>query len=86
MEFVPALDRGDAVAVSMVWLVSNTTVKGRLDENMSALRHALRMKTTPAPIAPLPVPAETAAPKPAAAPLVKPIVPEAAALAAGAGL
>jgi hypothetical protein len=84
MQFVPAVDRGDAVAVSMVWLVANTTVKGRHDGNMEALRQALRLKTTPAPIAPLPIPAE-AAPKPEA-PLMKPIVPEAAAaFAAAAG-
>jgi hypothetical protein len=81
MQFVPAVDRGDAVAVSMVWLVANTTVKGRHDGNMDALRHALRLKTTPAPIAPLPIPAE-AAPKPEAAPMMKPIVPEAAAASA----
>ena len=52
MQFVPAVDRGDAVAVSVVWLVANTTVKGRHDEDMQALRQALRLKTTPAPIAP----------------------------------
>ena len=70
MKFVPATDRGDAVAVSMVWLVSNTTVKGRHDETMQALRQALRLRTTPAPISALPVPAEAATdPKPAAAPL-----------------
>ena len=88
VQFAPAIERGDAVAVSMVWLVTNTTVKGRTDETMQALREALRLRTTPAPIAPLPIPAEsTGAPKPAAAPLMKPIVPEAAALAAvGAGL
>lgn len=76
MQFAPAVDRGDAVAVRMVWLVANTTVKGRHDENMQALRQALRLQTTPPPIAPLPIPAE-ATPKPASAPMVKPIVPEA---------
>ena len=89
VQFAPAIERGDAVAVSMVWLVTNTTVKGRPDETMQALREAMRLRTTPAPIAPLPVPVEPAsAPKPAAAPLMKPIVPEAAAAlaAAGAGL
>jgi hypothetical protein len=88
VQFAPAIERGDAVAVSMVWLVTNTTVKGRTDETMQALREALRLRTTPAPIAPLPIPAEsTVAPKPAAGPLMKPIVPEAAAMAAaGAGL
>jgi len=85
MKFAPATARGDAVAVSMVWLVANTTVKGRHDENMQALRQALRLHTTPAPIAPLPIPPEAADPKPA--PLMKPIVPEAAAgLAAAGGL
>ena len=75
MQFVPAVDRGDAVAVSMVWLVANTTVKGRHDEDMQALRQALRLHTTPAPIAPLPIPAEATQPKPEAAPMMKPIVP-----------
>ena len=83
MKFAPAIARGDAVAVSMVWLVANTTVKGRHDENMQALRQALRLHTTPAPIAPLPIPPE-ADPKPA--PLMKPIVPEAAAALAASGL
>ena len=80
MKFAPAIARGDAVAVSMVWLVSNTIVKGHHDENMQALRQALRLRTTPAPIAPLPIPAEAADPKPAPkpAPLMKPTVPEAA--------
>jgi hypothetical protein len=84
MKFAPATARGDAVAVSMVWLVTNTTVKGRHDEDMQALRQALRLKTTPAPIAPLPIPSELTDPKPQSAPLMKPGVPEAAALAAAA--
>ncbi|HEX8029291.1 MAG TPA: zf-HC2 domain-containing protein [Vicinamibacterales bacterium] len=88
VQFAPATARGDAVAVSMVWLVANTTVKGRHDEDMRALRQAMRLRTTPEPIAPLPIPAEAAAPKPQAAPLMKPIVPEAAAMpiAAATGL
>ncbi len=88
VQFAPAIERGDAVAVSMVWLVTNTTVKGRPDETMQALREALRLQTIPAPIAPLPVPAEPVnASKPATAPMIKPVVPEAAAhAAAGAGL
>ena len=45
MQFAPAQARGDAVAVSMVWLVANTTVKGRHDEDMQALRQALRLRT-----------------------------------------
>ena len=85
MKFAPATARGDAVAVSMVWLVTNTTVKGRHDETMQSLRQALRLKTTPAPIAPLPVPSEAIGePKPQAAPLMKPITPESMALAAAA--
>lgn len=76
VQFAPALARGDAVAVSMVWLVANTTVKGRPDENMQALRHALRSGTTPQPIGPLPVPADAGGPKPQAAPLMKPVTPE----------
>jgi len=85
MQFAPALDRGDAVAVSVVWLVANTTVKGRHDVDMVALRQALRVKTTPAPIAPLPIPAEVTQPKPEAAPLVKPGEASAALAAAAAG-
>jgi hypothetical protein len=80
VQFAPAQARGDAVAVSMVWLVANTTVKGRHDRDMQALRQALRLRTTPEPIAPLPIPAEATAPKPQAAPLMKPVVPEAAAM------
>jgi hypothetical protein len=86
MKFAPAMARGDAVAVSMVWLVANTTVKGRHDVDMTALREALRLRTTPAPIAPLPIPEEaTGEPKPQAAPLIKSAAPEASALAAAAG-
>jgi hypothetical protein len=85
MKFAPATARGDAVAVSMVWLVANTTVKGRHDVDVRAMQQALRLKTTPAPIAPLPIPPEAGDPKPAQ--LLKP-GPEAAAaaLAAAGGL
>lgn len=39
VQFAPALARtGDAVAVSMVWLVTNTTVKGRHDDDLMLLR------------------------------------------------
>ena len=89
MQFAPAVDRGDAVAVSVVWVVANTTVKGRHDWNIEALREALRLKITPAPIEALPIPAEATQPKSEAAPMMKPIVPDAAAsqaLAAGAGI
>ena len=85
MKFEPATARGDAVAVSMVWLVANTTVKGRHDVDAQALRQALRLRTTPEPIAPLPIPPEaTGDGKPQPAPLLKPGVPEASALAAAA--
>jgi hypothetical protein len=85
-QFAPAQARGgDAVAVSMVWLVASTTVKGRLDENMETLRHALRSRTAPQPIGPLPVPVDVA-PKPEATPL-KPAGSESASMAfAAAGL
>ncbi len=78
VQFAPAQARGDAVAVSMVWLVANTTVKGRHDSSIeSALRGALsRARTVPLPIAPLPVPADAGEPKPAHVPLVKPVVPD----------
>jgi hypothetical protein len=85
MQFAPAVDRGDAVAVSMVWLVANTTVKGRHDEDMQALRQALRLRTTPAPIAPLPIPAEASQPKPDTSSMLKP-EPAAAVLNAVGGL
>lgn len=74
VQFAPAKTRGDAVAVSMVWLVANTTVKGRIDD-MESLRNALRAQTTPQPIGPLPVPPESEA-TPQPAPLVKPVTPE----------
>jgi len=85
MKFAPATARGDAVAVSVVWLLTNTTVIGRHDSDMTALRQALRLRTTPAPIAPLPIPAEEGIedPKPPT-PLMKPGGPEAAAHAAAA--
>ena len=38
MKFAPATARGDAVAVSMVWLVANTTVRGRTDVDIQVLR------------------------------------------------
>ena len=82
MKFAPATARGDAVAVSMVWLVANTTVKGRSDVDLQVLRQAVRRQTTPAPIAPLPVPPDVSAePKPAATPPVKPVLPESSAAA-----
>jgi hypothetical protein len=86
VQFAPALDRGDAVAVSMVWLVSNTTVKGRPIEMMEVLREAMRIRNSPEPLRALPVPAEAIEPKPA--PLLKPLGPDisaAMALAATAG-
>ena len=84
VQFSPAQARGDAVAVSVVWVVANTTVKGRGGEDIEALRKALRARTTPQPIGPLPVPVDLE-PKPVPAPLVKPIVPDASSSLAAAG-
>lgn len=78
VQFAPAIARGDAVAVSMVWLVANTTVKGRHDAgDMRALRRALGLTPLPEPIAPVPIPVSEIAPKPATPVLMKPIVPDA---------
>ena len=87
VQFAPAIARGDAVAVSMVWLVANTTVKGRLDGDR-ALRRALGLSALPEPIAPLPIPTSEGAPPKSEAPqMMKPIVPETQSLAlAAAGL
>ena len=85
MKFAPAIARGDAVAVSVVWLVANTTVKGRHDEDMQAVRQALRLKTEPPAIAPLPIPSEAVEPKPQGAPLMKPGGADSNALAAAGG-
>jgi hypothetical protein len=85
VQFSPAQARGDAVAVRVVWLVANTTVKGRGGDDIEALRRALRAHTTPQPIGPLPVPVVDEEPKPVAAPLVKPIVPDTSSLAAAGG-
>jgi hypothetical protein len=81
VQFAPAQARGDAVAVRVVWLVANTTVKGRPgpDEGMRLLRETLRSQTAPQPIGPLPIPPEAAQPRPQVAPLMKPVTPEAAA-------
>jgi hypothetical protein len=84
VQFSPAQARGDAVAVSVVWLVANTTVKGR-GGDIEALRNALRARTAPQPIGPLPVPAD-AEPKPAPpTPLMKPSAQEGPMLAAAGG-
>lgn len=80
VQFAPAQARtGDAVAVSMVWLVSNTTVKApRHEDGMGMMRQALRLRNAPQPLGPLPIPMDSAGrPKPPAAPMMKPIVPEA---------
>lgn len=85
VQFAPALARGDAVAVSMVWFVANTTVKGRA-EDIEKLRKVLRARTTPQPIAPLPIPGEVdTRPQPAHVPLVKPAGPDTMLAAAGGG-
>jgi hypothetical protein len=90
VQFAPAQARtGNTVAVNMVWLVTNTTVKGRhVDEDL--LRRTLRAHTAPQPIGPVPIPlnAVPVAPEPQAAPMVKPVVPEESlplVLAAGGG-
>jgi hypothetical protein len=75
VQFAPAKTRGDAVAVSMVWLVANTTVKGRVDD-METLRQVLRARTAPRPIGPLPVPAEDIKPQPEQEPPAKPVGPD----------
>ncbi len=79
VQFAPAQVRtGDAVAVSMVWLVANTTVKGRHDDELGLMRQALRLRNAPQPIGPVPVPVESVGqPTPQAAPMMKPVVPEA---------
>ncbi len=88
MKFEPAIARGDAVAVRILWLVTNTTVKGRRDDDMHALRQALGLKTEPAPIATLPMPIpDEAEPKPeapASVPMMKPAGSDSSALAAAA--
>ncbi len=75
VQFVPAQARsGNTIAVNMVWLVTNTTVKGRhADENL--LRRILRARKAPQPIGPVPIPAQAPASQPV--PMVKPVVPEA---------
>jgi hypothetical protein len=91
MQFSPAQARGASmgspdvpVAVRVVWLVTNTTVKGRGGDDIEALRSALRAQTTPQPIGPLPVP--DVEPKPASpVPLMKPAGPEAPQLFAAGG-
>ncbi len=77
VQFAPAQARtGNAVAVSMVWLVASTTVKGRHDDGLTMLGQALRLRHGPQPLGPIPVPV-AAQPKPAAAPIIKPSAPEA---------
>jgi len=47
VQFAPAQARtGDTVAVNMVWLVTNTTVKGRHEDDATVLR-ALRARSAP---------------------------------------
>ena len=77
VQFAPAQGRtGDAVAVSMVWLVTNTTVKGRHDDSLGMMRQALRLRNGPLPIGPVPLP-EVDSPKPQTVPSLKPGGPEA---------
>jgi hypothetical protein len=80
VQFAPAQARtGDAVAVSMVWLVSSTTVKAPPDKGLGLLGQALRLRIAPQPLGPVPIPIDAIVdPKPpAAAPQVKPAAPEA---------
>lgn len=79
VQFAPAQARtGDPVAVSMVWLVANTTVKGRHDDGLGMLGKALRLRNSPQPIGPVPLPVDTVGqPGPQAVPMVKPVVPPA---------
>lgn len=74
VQFAPAMTSGNAVAVSMVWLVANTTVKGH-GGDMETLRKMLRAHTTPQPIGPLPIPVEDPKPQPSQEPLMKPTSP-----------
>lgn len=77
VQFAPALGRtGNAVAVSMVWLVASTTVKGRHDDGLGIMRQALRLRNGPQPLGPVPVPVDAGQPKPQTAPLMKPVVPD----------
>jgi Putative zinc-finger len=78
VQFAPAQARtGNAVAVSMVWLVANTTVKGRHDDGLGALRRQVRLHNAPRFIGPVPLPVEPAgSPAPQIAPAVKPVEPE----------
>jgi len=79
VQFVPAQARtGGAVAVSMVWLVASTTVKGRHDDGLEMQRQALRLRNRPPMIGPVPVPSEgVPAPRPQSPTLTKPILPDA---------
>ena len=79
VQFSPAQARtGDAVAVSMVWLVASTTVRGRHDDGRDELRRAVRLRTGPQPLGPLPLPVEAIRNPPAqAVPEKKPIGPDA---------
>jgi hypothetical protein len=61
--FEPAMAGGAPVAVSMVWLVSTTTVKGRPDYDLYLLKPPVRNVPASGPFAPKPRP--VAAPAPA---------------------
>ncbi|MGE0866911.1 MAG: zf-HC2 domain-containing protein [Vicinamibacterales bacterium] len=75
VQFAPAQARtGDAVAVSMVWLVANTTVKGRHDDGAALLRETLRLGHGARSMGPV---ESTSRPKPQAGPVSKQVVPEA---------
>ena len=72
------------LTLRVVWLVTNTTVKGRSGDDIEALRSALRARTTPQPIGPLPLPDVEPKPTPPAQ-LLKPAGPDALQLFAAGG-
>lgn len=63
--FEPAKAAGSPVAVSMVWLLSSTTVKGLPDYDMYLLRPPAHAISATGPIAPVKAPRPSAAPAPA---------------------
>lgn len=76
VQFAPAQARtGGTVAVNMVWLVTNTTVKGRREDD-TLVRRALRAQSTPQPLGPMPIPEQDPDPEPESCTTVKPIAPD----------
>lgn len=60
--FEPAMAGGAPVAVSMVWLVSTTTVKGRPDYDLYLLKPPVRPEPATGPLAPVVKPRPVATP------------------------